>query len=59
MLAHPVIEEENFEISMLIGADFYWDIVKMRLFAAMDPRQSIPNLDTYFLNPHLTATFYM
>ena len=26
-LAHPVSSEENFEISLLIGADFYWDLI--------------------------------
>ena len=26
-LAHPVTSDENFEISLLIGADHYWDIV--------------------------------
>ena len=27
-LAHPVTDEENFEISMLIGADYYWTFVE-------------------------------
>ena len=26
-LAHPVTEANNFEISLLVGADFYWDLV--------------------------------
>ena len=26
-LAHPVTAAENFEISLLIGADYYWDLV--------------------------------
>ena len=26
-LAHPVTTAENFEISLLVGADFYWDLV--------------------------------
>ena len=26
-LAHPVSGEDNFEISLLIGADFYWDLI--------------------------------
>lgn len=26
-LAHPVTMAENFEISLLVGADFYWDLV--------------------------------
>ena len=27
-LAHPVTLDENFEISILIGADFYWQFVQ-------------------------------
>jgi hypothetical protein len=27
-LAHPVTSDENFEISLLIGADHYWDFVE-------------------------------
>ena len=27
-LAHPVTMAENFEISLLVGADFYWDLVE-------------------------------
>lgn len=26
-LAHPITAAENFEISLLVGADFYWDLV--------------------------------
>ena len=36
-LAHPVTEEENFEISMLIGADFYWDIVENEIIRGNGP----------------------
>ena len=28
LLAHPVTSDENFEISVLIGADFYWQFVQ-------------------------------
>ena len=27
-LAHPITENENFEISVLIGADYYWSFVQ-------------------------------
>ena len=27
-LAHPITEAESFEISLLIGADFYWNVVQ-------------------------------
>ena len=26
-LVHPVTTAENFEISLLIGADYYWELV--------------------------------
>lgn len=26
-LAHPITAAENFEISLLVGTDFYWDLV--------------------------------
>ena len=26
-IAHPITAAENFEISLLVGADFYWDLV--------------------------------
>ena len=27
-LAHPMTDDENFEISILIGADYYWTFVE-------------------------------
>ncbi|XP_045171011.2 uncharacterized protein LOC123533438 [Mercenaria mercenaria] len=36
-LAHPVTEDNNFTISMLIGADFYWDIVEDRIIRGEGP----------------------
>ena len=36
-LAHPVTEEENFEISMLIRADVYWDIVENEIIRGNIP----------------------
>lgn len=36
-LAHPIKEEDNFEISMLIGADFYWDIVENEIIRGNGP----------------------
>ncbi|XP_053391450.1 uncharacterized protein LOC128554226 [Mercenaria mercenaria] len=36
-LAHPVTEDSNFTISMLIGADFYWNIVKDRIIRGEGP----------------------
>ncbi|XP_053406534.1 uncharacterized protein LOC123530253 [Mercenaria mercenaria] len=36
-LAHPVTEDNNFTISMLIGADFYWDIAEDRIIRGEGP----------------------
>ena len=36
-LAHPVTSDENFEISLLIGADQYWDIVKDTVIRGQGP----------------------
>ena len=36
-LAHPVTSDENFEISLLIGADHYWDTVKETVTRGQGP----------------------
>ena len=36
-LAHPVTSDEDFEISLLIGADHYWDIVKDTVIRGQGP----------------------
>ena len=36
-LAHPVTDNENFEISLLIGADHYWDIVEDHIIRGNGP----------------------
>lgn len=36
-LAHPGTSEEHFEISLLIGGDFYWDIVQDRVIKGNGP----------------------
>lgn len=36
-LAHHVTEAENFEISILIGAEFYWDIVENEIIRGNGP----------------------
>ncbi|XP_071153114.1 uncharacterized protein [Mytilus edulis] len=35
-LAHPVTQEESFEISLLIGADYYWDLVENEVLGGDD-----------------------
>ncbi|XP_063427242.1 uncharacterized protein LOC134710774 [Mytilus trossulus] len=36
-LAHPVTQEESFEISLLIGADYYWDLVEDEVIRGNGP----------------------
>lgn len=36
-LAHPIIHTSDFEISLLIGADFYWTIVQDRIIHGNGP----------------------
>ena len=36
-LAHPVTNHENFEISLLVGADHYWDIMEDRIIRGNGP----------------------
>ena len=36
-LAHPIMHSSDFEISLLIGADFYWDIVQDRIICGNGP----------------------
>ena len=37
VLAHPITKEENFEISLLIGADHYWDFVENHIIRGNGP----------------------
>ena len=36
-LAHPVTENENFEISVLIGADYYWSFIQDLIIRGTGP----------------------
>ena len=36
-LAHPVNADDKFEISLLIGADYYWDIVGDKIIRGNGP----------------------
>ena len=36
-LAHPITENENFEISMLISADYYWSFVQDHIVRGNGP----------------------
>jgi len=49
MLAHPVTGDDNFEISILIGADYYWDFVQDGIVRVMGQQQLNHNLACYCL----------
>ena len=36
-LAHPITQQDSFEISLLIGADYYWDIVEDHVIRGNGP----------------------
>ncbi|XP_071161120.1 uncharacterized protein [Mytilus edulis] len=36
-LAHPALQDKDFEISVLVGADYYWDIVGDRVIRGSGP----------------------
>ncbi|XP_071132834.1 uncharacterized protein [Mytilus edulis] len=36
-LAHPVTQQDTFEISLLIGADFYWEIIEDKVVRGNGP----------------------
>lgn len=36
-LAHPISDHENFDITLLIGADFYWNVVQNRIIRGNGP----------------------
>ena len=42
-LTYPVTMAENFKISLLVGADFYWDVVVDHIIRETDLLQCIPN----------------
>ena len=38
-LAHPIMNDSNFEVSLLIGADYYWSTVEDKIVRGNDLRQ--------------------
>ena len=56
-LAHPVSSAENFEISLLVGADFYWNSLVTMLSGVMVLQLLVTDWDMYcpdhyqYLNP--------
>jgi len=49
-LAHPVTDEENFQISLLIGADFYWSFVGDDIICGDGPQHNTQSWVTYSLD---------
>ena len=54
-LAHPVTDNESFEISLLIGADYYWDIVQDHIIRGNGPTAMQSKLG-YLLSGRVTST---
>lgn len=54
-LAHPRSSHEQFEISLLVGAEFYWNIVEDKVIQGVDPQQTVKQLAIYCLD-QLTIT---
>ena len=50
-LAHPVISDENFHISILIGADFYWQFIQDRIVRDDGPTAVESRLRYLLLGP--------
>lgn len=55
-LAHPITSDENFAISLLIGADHYWDIVKDTVIRGQGPTAVASKLG-YLLSGPLQTSF--
>ena len=54
--AHPITSDENFAISLLIGADHYWDIVKDTVIRGQGPTAVASKLG-YLLTGPLQTSF--
>jgi len=52
-LAHPVTAAENFEISLLIGADYYWDLVGDHIIRGAGPTAMSSKLGYLLSGPTL------
>ena len=50
-LAHPITDKENFEISLLIGSDHYWNFVGDHIVRGNGPIAMQPKL-SYLLSRH-------
>jgi len=54
-LAHPVTDDENFELSILIGADYYWTLLEDHVIRGNMPIAIASNLG-YLLSGPLPGT---
>jgi hypothetical protein len=55
-LAHPVTSNENFEISLLIGIDYYWDLVENHIIRGNGPTAMQLKLGYLLSGPIRTAS---
>jgi len=59
-LAHPVTSDENFHISILIGADFYWQFIQDRIIRGDGPTAVESRLGYLLSGPlPLTQSLYV
>ena len=57
-LAYPVSSEEQFHISMLIGADYYWNIVGDKIIRGNGPT-AVESKVGYFISGPIHSTGLM
>ena len=55
-LAHPLITDKEFNISLLVGADHYWDIVGNNIIRGDGPTAVESNLGYLLSGPAPTQT---
>ena len=58
-LAHPVTNDENFHISILIGADFYWQFIQDRIVRGDGPTGVESRLGYLLLGPLPSPQVYI
>ena len=55
-LAHPITSEESFEVSLLIGADHYWDLVEDHVIRGRGPTAVASKLGYLLSGPLQTSS---
>ena len=62
IVVHPMTSDVQFQISLLIGADHYWDIVEYDIIRSLDPTTAKSKIDYLLsglvLNPSPTLSAF-